>query len=211
MNNNNKSKKDIFTLAKKMQKPIIKSGFILTFFILAYSLLFSTDVYELFYFTDKSFLYVKGSEIYFLVQDFNKLLFVCSILFIISGISMLVFFTHTRRKYYLSNYITSILFSIIAVVLAIIIIVNVVNFRIEYLKVDFEQYYKNTQDFPNYRYVKSTFYFDLGIVLGVLMLIEAVLVVVNLIFKTKMMKKEEKMDKKVYALAQERLSEVHHG
>lgn len=192
MENKKQTKRYIFIVFHKLQKPIIIFAFVLSILSFVYSLCFSTDVYPLYYFTSPGFYYVRGSEIYFHVQKFNKQIFELSLAQILICISMFVFFTQKRRKYYLSNYITSILYSAFSIFFAVYILTKIFAFKADYLQIDFAAYKAATEDL-GVRYIKSTLYFDLGIVISLLFIISALLVIGNLTVKHIAMKKEIKI------------------
>ena len=85
-----------------------------------YALGFATDLYPLFKFTDKdSRAYVSGSELFSLIQPFNKELLAQGLILILLAAANFLVMSHTRRKYYLSNYIAGVAYSGYAAFIAI--------------------------------------------------------------------------------------------
>lgn len=174
------------------QKFIVIAALVLASITFLYALGFATDLYSLNYHSDpsSSLLYVEGADLYYQIQPFNKILLRDAAIQFGLCILMFVFLTHRRRLYYISNYITTIAFSGFAVYLGMTIIANALYIRNEYLKVDFERM-KEITDMLQLRYVNSTFMMDFGVVLSVLLCMLAAGLAINLIWKSRNMKKEK--------------------
>ena len=173
----------------------------LTFF---YSLGLSTDVYFL-----KQILAVdnkfKGVEMYYAMQPFNKDLTTASIVLILLAVSLLVFNNHTRRKYYIANYITVGLSSVANFFVAIWGLINVFYYKAMFLAVDFTELHKlidrapasvfidNGLDPENLAGPYSTFWFDISIFVFAVLIIATLLNIANVIFKIYVMKEEKKL------------------
>lgn len=134
---------------------------------------------------------VPGSVIYYDMQEFNGQFVNMSLVLIL--ISCLLFLTNTqvRRKYYIGNYVAIGVYSIAAVALVVWSHVQIEAFKVQYLTtVDFaalEEYAKMWKTF----YTDSTFLLDLHYVVGGLTLLCAVLLVVNMIWKIRLMRAEK--------------------
>ena len=80
--------------------------------VFVYSLGVMTDVYNSFYLLSSydpiwdPLFYVEGADIYLEMQEFNKQLTTAGIVLILSAVSLFLFNSHNRRKYYVANYIT---------------------------------------------------------------------------------------------------------
>ena len=173
----------------------------LTFF---YSLGLSTDVYFL-----KQVLAVdtnfQGVEMYYAMQPFNKDLTTASIVLILLAVSFLVFNNHTRRKYYIANYITVALSSVANFFVAIWGLINVFYYKAMFLAVDFSSLQKllerapasvfidNGLDPENLAGPYSTFWFDISIFVFAVLIIATLLNIANVIFKIYVMKEEKKL------------------
>jgi hypothetical protein len=134
---------------------------------------------------------VPGSVIYYDMQEFNSQFVNMSLVLIL--ISCLLFLTNTqvRRKYYIGNYVAIGVYSIAAIALVVWSHVQIEAFKVQYLTtVDFaalEEYAEMWKTF----YTDSTFLLDLHYVVGSLALLSAVLLVVNMIWKIRLMQAEK--------------------
>lgn len=134
---------------------------------------------------------VPGSVIYYDMQAFNSQFVNMSLVLIL--ISCLLFLTNTqvRRKYYIGNYVAIGAYSIAAIALAVWSHVQIEAFKVQYLTtVDFAAL-KEYADVWGTLYTDSTFLLDLHYVVGGLTLLSAVLLVVNMIWKIRLMQAEK--------------------
>lgn len=162
--------------------------------VFIYSLGIMTDLYDSLYSTmsnpyDLHDTTVSGSIVYYEMQDFNRLLLLGGIGLIL--LSCLLFITNTniRRKYYIGNYIA----------IAVNVIANVVMigwghtwiefFKARFLQIDFEALKAHAELWKT-TYTESTFWFDLHYAVFGLTLISSILLVVNTVWKIRMMKGE---------------------
>lgn len=168
--------------------------------VFIYSLGLVTDLYDAFYSTirNPNKIYdakVDGAWIFYEIQPFNSMLTVVSLVLI--GCSLLAFITntHSRRKYYLANYITVGISTVANVAASIWIAINVAKYRTQFITtVDFEalKEYSETWD-TLYIGPDQTFWFDIGFVICGILIIVAALGIFNLIWKTKLMKEEKRL------------------
>ena len=177
------------------QKFIIFAALVLSSIAFLYSLGFATDLYSLNYHSDpsSSLLYVEGADLYYQIQPFNKILLRDAAIQFVLCILMFAVLTHRRRLYYISNYITSMVFAGFAGYLGASILVNALYIRHEYLKIDFERM-KEVTDMLKLRFVDSTFMLDFGIALSIALFLLVFGIIVNLIWKTANMRKEKKQE-----------------
>lgn len=165
--------------------------------VFIYTLGFATDLYECLYKTmmdpnNLSDTYVPGSIVFYNIQDFNRAFTSLSVIaLLISGLLFLTN-THSRRKYYVGNYI-----AIAVKVIADIGFVSWAHFEIEkykaeWLQVDFESLKAFSEMFKT-SYTESTFWFDAHYVLFGLVLFVALMLVINLIWKLILMKTEKRL------------------
>ena len=194
-----------------MYKLQMKSQRIISYLCLAaaaltfiYSLGLSTDVYFL-----KQILAIsenfKGADMYYAMQPFNKEFTKYSLVLIILAVSCLVFNNHTRRRYYIANYITVAISSIANFAVAIWGFINVFNYKNMFLNVDFEElkalvdrvpesvFIRNGLDPENLAGPYSTFWFDICIFVFSVLIIVTLLNIANAVFKTILMKKEKEL------------------
>lgn len=190
-----------------MYKLQMKFQGIITYLCLAAAAL--TFIYSLGVSTDAYFLRsveslgkeVPGLEMYYEMQPFNKTFTTYSIILILLAVACLVANNHTRRKYYIANYCTTILSSIANFYVAIWAFINVFKYKAMFLAVD----YSNLEKVPDRVLINagidpenvmgpySTFWFDISIFVLSVLIIATLLNVANMIFKTILMKEEKKV------------------
>ena len=164
-----------------------------------YSLGLVTDLYDSFYYTiprpdklDRT--YVTGSRILYDIQGFNQQLLIASIVLLLLAVLLFLTQTHARRKYYIGNYVSTALFSVGAVALAVWSYVEVSAYRTQYLTtVNFEELKSTSESMASVQYIESTFWFDLQYVLAAVLIVAAVLLVVNIVWKRRLMKAESQL------------------
>lgn len=134
---------------------------------------------------------VAGSTIYFRMQPFNATFVNLSLVLILLAALLFLMNTHVRRKYYIGNYVSTVLYSVSAVALMIWSHLKIEAFKIEYLtKVDFEAL-KELCELKNKPFIKSTTMLDLHYAVAVIVLIAAAGLVANMVWKIKLMKAEK--------------------
>ena len=175
----------------KFQKAVVIGCLALSGVMIIYALGFSTDIYSLSYHAnpDSALFYVPGAELYKTAQPFNRAFFTHAVLYFVLCLPLFLSLTHRRRLYYISNYVTSIVFTGFSVVLGAELIAHILEYRAEYLKVDFDRL-KEVAEMMKMDFVKSTFMLDIGVALSVLLFAFAAALCVNLILKTYWMRRE---------------------
>ena len=169
--------------------------------VFIYSLGLVTDLYDAFYSTmdyrNPKYDKVDGARIFYDIQPFNSMLTVVSIILI--GCSLLAFITntHSRRKYYVANYVSIGILSVANIAASIWIAINVAKYRTQYITtVDFEALKQYSEEWGTlYIGPDQTFWFDIGFVICGILIIVTALGIYNLIWKTKLMKEEAKIIK----------------
>ena len=140
---------------------------------------------------------VDGARIFYDIQPFNSQLTTASLILI--GCSVLAFLTntHSRRKYYLANYISVGVVSAANIASAIWISLNVAKFKEQFqTTIDFEALKQYAEDWDSaYIGPNQTFWFDIGFVISAFLIIVSVLAVFNMIWKIKLMKEEKALIK----------------
>ena len=163
-----------------------------------YSLGMLTDLYDSLYYTmsnpkDLTKTKVPGSIIYYDMQDFNKLLLYLSIGLILLGALVFLTQTHARRKYYIGNYVATGLYAAAAVGVTVWSHIQIEAYKIQYLTtVDFAALAKFSKGMKTF-YTDSPFWFDLHYVMAACLLITAVLIVANAIWKVSLMRNETRL------------------
>jgi len=135
---------------------------------------------------------VPGSIIYYDMQPFNHQLLIGSLALIVLAALLFVTCTSTRRKYYISNYLATGLNVVAQIGLAVWAHGQIRAFRAQFVStVDFESLEMWASIWETPILTKdSTLWFDLYYVAGAVVLIAAVLLIVNVIWKRRLMQGE---------------------
>ena len=182
----------------KLQKIICIAAIIASALVFVYALGIMTDLYDAFYSTmmnpyDLTETDVPGSMIYYYMQDFNHDLLLYSIVFILLACLLFLTQTHSRRKYYIGNYVAVGLYSAASIALAIWAHTWIEGYKAYFItQVDFAALKQHAEMWKT-AYVDSTFWFDLHYVVFAITLIVTALLILNLIWKIKLMKEEKQL------------------
>ena len=162
--------------------------------VFIYSLGLVTDLYEALYpYSDPTKRkFVEGADIYTLIQPFNKQLTGAGIALILSAVSLFVFNTHKRRKYYVGNYVTVALNAVINVGVSVWALINVMSFRAQYLLIDFVKLAEQADKYDT-KYIESTLWFDISIPVFAILLVVTLVSIANLVLKIMLMKGEREL------------------
>ena len=137
--------------------------------------------------------YVEGAKMYLEMQPFNKDLTSAGIILIISAVAVFLFGAHSRRKYYIANYITLGINAVANVGLSVWMITNVLKYRAQFLLVDFDKLRELAETYSGIKPTDSTFWFDIGWVVFAVVIVATVISIANLIFKVVVMNAERKL------------------
>ncbi len=137
---------------------------------------------------------VKGTQIYYDIQGFNKALTTAGLILILLAVSQYVFQNNTRRKYYIANYITVTANLAAAVYYSVWGMTNIAAFKEQFLQIDFETF-AFVAPFYNAIYTESTFWFDISTYVFGILLVANALNVLNMIWKVVLMNAEKKLIK----------------
>ncbi len=173
--------------------------------VFVYSLGLLTDLYDnkLPYYAENYYLYdadpadlmVPGTEVYYDMQEFNRSLTMAGIVLILLAASQFVFQNHTRRKYYIANYITVAVNTVAAIYYSYWALSNIFTYKNRYLTgVDFEAL-KQWSEIYEFSFTDSTFWFDISTTVFGILLVMTALNVLNLIWKMILMNAEKKLVK----------------
>ncbi len=165
--------------------------------VFVYSLGLMTDLYDSLYSTmmnpdDYLETTVEGSIIYYDMQQFNHNLTYVAIGLIFVTLILFITNTHSRRKYYIGNYIAIGLSVVCNVAASVWALLEVFAYKAQYQQIDFEQLKFHSELWNTY-YTESTFWFDISVVVFGILLFVTVLLFVNLILKLIMMKEEKRL------------------
>ena len=182
----------------KCQKLLCIAAVITCAITFLYALGIMTDLYDALYSTmrnpyDLTETDVPGSILYYMMQDFNRSLLLFSIGLILLACLLFLTQTHARRKYYVGNYVAIGLYSVATVAYALWAHSYIEGYKAAFLtQVDFEAL-KQHADMWKTAYVDSTFWFDAHYAVYALLLVVTVLLILNLIWKIRLMKEEKRL------------------
>ena len=179
----------MFKPQMKFQKILFIALLILSGVVFVYSLGIMTDLYGLY--QTQALGGVTGSQIFYDMQPYNHNMILISIGLILISCLPFVFASNTRRKYYQGNVVASYVQAAAFILAAVYIIINSAKFRSQFLNtVDFDMYQLMSETM-NFMYTESTFFFDFGFVVAVLLIAGAAAVLYNLNWKNKLVKQED--------------------
>ena len=179
----------------KLQKLLCLALLIICAVIFVYSLGIMTDLYDALFGTirrvtnlDNS--QVTGSRVYYDMQEFNRNFLHASIGMIL--LCLLLFFTntHTRRRYYIGNYVAMGAFAVGSVALTVWAHQQIEVYKAQFLNINFAELAEYAEK-KKTLYTESTFWFDIHYVIFGLLLVGVVLLIANAVWKRKLMKEEQ--------------------
>lgn len=164
------------------------------------SLGLSTDLYDA---LSRTILYpdydleqtsVAGSRVYYDMFSFNSAFTKASIGLILVTLILFLTNTHTRRKYYIGNYIAVALTSAAAVGITVWSIPQIADYKAQFQNnVDFEALKAFAKDWGTlYIGREDTFWFDITYAVFGFLILTVLLLIGNACFKTVMMKAEKR-------------------
>jgi hypothetical protein len=182
----------------KLQRIICLFALIAAALVFIYSLGMLTDLYDSLYPMmrnpdDLTETDVPGSILYYDMQPFNHQLTINSIGLLLLAALLFVTGTSSRRKYYIGNYIATGLNVIAQIGVAVWAHLKIAAFKTQFLTtLDFEslEMWSEIWDTPNLT-KDSTFWFDIHFLVFALVLVAAVLLVLNVIWKRRLMQGEK--------------------
>ncbi len=165
--------------------------------VFIYSLGIMTDLYDSLYSTmrnpdDYTESTVAGSSIYYEMQPFNSTFTQISIGLILVTLILFLTNTHSRRKYYIGNYIAVGLSAVCNIGVSVWALSEISAYKAQYLQIDFEALKAHSELWKTY-YTDSTFWFDVSYFVFGLLLLITVLLIINLVLKIIMMKEEKRL------------------
>lgn len=183
----------------KLQKILCLLAIFSSALVFIYSLGLMTDLYDSLYgtMTDPSDLTkttVPGSIIYYDMQGFNNTFMKAGLGLILLSCLLFLTNTHSRRKYYVGNYVSIALQTVANVAVAIWAHNQIVMYRAQFLQIDFEALAKHAKRWKTL-YTESTFWFDAHYAVFAVLLVVTVLLVANGIWKYSLMKQERALIK----------------
>ncbi len=165
--------------------------------VFLYVLGMMTDLYDMLYTMvpvpdDPSSVKVAGAMIYYDMQGFNRAFLRVAIGLVLAACLLFVTNTHSRRKYYIGNYVAIGIDAVANVAAAIWAHGQIAAFKTQYLAtVDFEQLARRLARAGTY--TESTFWFDAHLGVFAFALIAVILLVACAVWKQSLMKNERKL------------------
>ena len=165
--------------------------------VFLYSLGIMTDLYDTLYSTmrnpaDLTQTDVPGSIVYYNMQNFNAYFLKCAIVLILLALLLFITNTHTRRRYYIGNYVAVAAFAAANFYVAFEAHSYIEAYKERFLRVDFEAL-KAHADLWKTAYTESTFWFDVHYVLFALTLLVSVGLILCTVWKIRLMKEEKRL------------------
>lgn len=179
------------------QKILCFAALAVSALVFLYSLGLMTDLYDSLYATmmdpdNIEDTWVTGSQVYYHMQPFNKTLLVYSIGMILLSCLLFMTSTHSRRRYYIGNLVSTGVFAAAGIGLSVWSHVQVENYKAEYLQINFEelQFFAEMWESP---YIDSTFWFDAHYAVFGLLTLIALLLIGNYVWKMSLMRAEKRL------------------
>ena len=164
--------------------------------VFVYSLGIMTDLYDSLYlissYKETSRNYVEGARIYLEMQPFNKQLTTAGVVLILSAVSLFVFRSNDRRKYYIANYITIGINAVLNVAVTIWALPTVLAYKAQFLLIDFDRLFEVAEKY-RVNATDSTFWFDAAWFVFGLLILTTLISLGNLIWKILLMRAERKL------------------
>lgn len=184
-------------LQMKFQKILLLVSLILAAISIVYSFAYFTGSLSTLYpyVTGKGSRDINCADTYYFAQDFNGLMLILSIVYLAVIVAMYFMQCSKRRNYYITNYIVTIAAAVYIAVFAVLCIaMNAATLSMFLNDIDWEKYRGNYDPAdPAYGFDDSVAMFALGFVLHVIVLLDAVALGLNLLWKHKLMKGEKQL------------------
>lgn len=179
------------------QRILCLAAIIVSAIFFLYSLGIMTDLYDSLYDTMRNpsnpfQTDVEGSIVYYNMQEFNRMFLMLSIVQLLLGALLFITNTHSRRKYYIGNYVATGLFVAGGVYNAVFAHQYIEIFKAQFLQVDFAALKEHAEMWGTL-YTESTFWFDLHYAVFALLLLAGALLVANAFWKANLMKEEQQL------------------
>ena len=162
--------------------------------VFIYSLGLVTDLYGnnfQYYAQNPSNPMVAGAEIYYEIQDFNSQLTGAGLVLLLLALALLVLHNHTRRKYYIANYVAVGVNVVADIAVAAWALPNVIFYKEKFLQVDFETLDYFATEIINHEWTDSTFWFDAAYGVFAILLVAAIFLLFVTIYKAFVMNSEK--------------------
>ena len=181
----------------KMQRIACFLSIVASALVFIYALGIMTDLYDMLYTMvpvpdDPNSVKVAGAMIYYDMQGFNQQFLRAGIGLILVSCLLFITNTHSRRKYYIGNYVALCVNAVANVAVALWAHGQIVAFKDQYLStVDFEQLEHRLSRAGTY--TTSTFWFDVNTWVFAFALVVVVVLFVSAVWKLSLMKNERRL------------------
>ncbi len=165
--------------------------------VFLYSLGIMTDLYDTLYSTmrnptDLTQTDVPGSIVYYTMQKFNSVLLRYSIGLVLLACLLYLTNTHTRRKYYIGNYLAVGAYAAANVYTAVWAHGYIEAYKAKFLLVDFEALRAHAELWKT-AYTESTFWFDVHYAVFAVTLLVSAALVASTVWKAALMREEKQL------------------
>ena len=140
------------------------------------------------------------ASLYADIQGFNTALMICGIVMILLAVLLYVTACNKRRNYYITNYIATGACAGGNIVISLVLMILNGIWRSRFLNIDFEAWQYFNEQGNKYgasdafsHYSESTAWFDIGFVVYILVILASVLLILNLVWKIKLMQGEKNL------------------
>lgn len=133
------------------------------------------------------------------IQGFNSALMYCGIVMILLAVCLYITACHKRRNYYVSNIVAVSVCAGGNFIISLVLLVMNAMWKSKFLNVDFEAwkaYWDKRVEIISTivpHYSESTVMFDLGFAVYIIVMLVSVLLILNLVWKIKLMQGEKKL------------------
>ncbi len=177
-----------------VQRVLCLAAIVVSVVLFLYSLGIMTDLYDSLYSTmrnpnDINQTTVPGSQVYYHMQPFNRWFVMQAIILILLGCLLFITNTHIRRRYYIGNYFATAAYAGYSVFVAVRCHMYIEAYKAMWQQIDFAALAEHAEMW-NTLYTQSTFWFDIHYAVFGLLLLVAVLLVANAVWKVSLMKAE---------------------
>lgn len=165
--------------------------------VFLYALGIMTDLYDGLYYTmmdptNPHDTWVTGSWVYYDMQPFNRALLRAAIGMILISCLLFITGTHSRRRYYIGNALSTFAFAGAGAALSIWAHGQIEAFKAQFLEINFEEleFFAEMMETP---YIDSTFWFDAHYAVFALVLAVGALLALNFLLKLALMRGEKRL------------------
>lgn len=181
----------------KLQKILCLLAIMASALVFIYSLGLMTDLYDSLYGTmtdpnDLTKTTVPGSIIYYDMQPFNNSFMKAGLGLILLSCLLFITNTHSRRRYYVGNYVSVSLFTAASVAVTVWASAEINRYRAQFLELDFEALAKHAKRWKTL-YTESTFWFDAHKAVFAVLLVVCAALVGCTVWKVSLMNREKQL------------------